>query len=178
MEINIRFETMQKYSLLVCVMLELCLSRCSLTNVNHPLNTSVQATEGMWTQSIMKPYFTLVLYQDELWETEAAFCPIGNKHVVGCCSMPRRQYHDPSTRAAGKERVKEEGKEWREGGIMSLQSFIHLHIDLFTEGPSEVIPQLFKPSWEREAIFNSRHFEADNTKCLFLVSRSPAPFHI
>lgn len=47
MEINIRFETVQKYSLLVCVMLELCLSRCSLTNVNHPLNTPVQATEGM-----------------------------------------------------------------------------------------------------------------------------------
>lgn len=59
---------------------------------------------------------------------------------VAALGVPRRQSYDPCTRAVGKEGARKEGKEWREERTISLQSFIQLHIDLFTEGPSEVIP--------------------------------------
>lgn len=59
---------------------------------------------------------------------------------VAVLGVPRRQSYDPCTRAVGKEGARKEGKEWREERTISLQSFIQLHIDLFTEGPSEVIP--------------------------------------
>lgn len=90
-----------------------------------------------------------------------------------CCWMLQRAQktgHDPTIRAAGKERVREEGKEWREGGITSLQSFIQLHIDLFTEGPSEVIPSYLSQA-EKERPFLTLGILRQITQNVFSFSR-------